>query len=176
MSKTKGRLAQLILFAIYGSIIFASKIVLEVLPNVHTVTLFIVCFSFVYGFKALIPTYIYVFLVGFYYGFPMWWLPYIYLWPVQCLVANLVPKKIKYRTGMIVFPVLCGLLGITYGTLYAPAQAIMFKLSFESTLTWIATGFPFDIIHGVSNFFMGLLVMPLAGLIKKLHELTKIPV
>jgi hypothetical protein len=40
----------------------------------------------------------------------------------------------------------------------------------EETLIWIASGAPFDVIHGISNFAAGLLVLPLSELITKLMK------
>jgi energy-coupling factor transport system substrate-specific component len=44
----------------------------------------------------------------------------------------------------------------------------MFGLNFEQTVAWIIAGIPFDVIHGVSNIFTGMLVIPFSELIKKL--------
>ena len=52
--------------------------------------------------------------------------------------------------------------------LFAMFAALMYGFNFEQTLVWIAQGFGFDIIHGVSNIFTGMLVLPLSELIKKL--------
>ena len=50
--------------------------------------------------------------------------------------------------------------------LYAPAQAVLFGLSFEGMLAWIAAGLPFDLIHGVSNFIAGALILPIVSALK----------
>ena len=50
--------------------------------------------------------------------------------------------------------------------LYAPAQAILFGLSFEGMIGWIVAGLPFDCIHGVSNFFCGILVVPIVSVLR----------
>ena len=68
----------------------------------------------------------------------------------------------------MVYPAICALHGFAYGILYAPAQALLFGLDFTQTLAWIASGLPFDAIHGVSNIFTGMLVIPLSNLLKKL--------
>ena len=44
--------------------------------------------------------------------------------------------------------------------------------SFEATLTWIASGFPFDCIHGISNFFCGMLIVPIASVLRYLERST----
>ena len=61
----------------------------------------------------------------------------------------------------IVYSVVCALHGFLYGTLYAPAQALLFGLDFEQMIAWIIAGLPWDLVHGVSNFICGLLICPI---------------
>lgn len=166
-------LFEMTLFAMFGTMMFISKIVMEFLPNMHLLAMFVVLLTVVYRSKALIPIYIYVLLNGVYSGFNMWWVPYLYLWTVLWAVTMLLPKNMPKTASIIVYPLLCCVHGLFYGTLYAPAQAVMFSLSFEQTIAWIIAGFPFDIIHAISNFFAGMLVYPLAVLLKKLNAQTK---
>jgi hypothetical protein len=56
----------------------------------------------------------------------------------------LLPKQMPKRVSSIIYMLVCALHGLVFGILYAPAQALMFGLSFEATLAWIASGFPFD--------------------------------
>ena len=171
--KTKNKkgltLFEMVLFAMFGSMMFISKILLEFLPNVHMIGMFIVLLTSVYRTKALIPIYIFILLEGIYAGFAMWWIPYLYIWLILWGFAMIIPKNIPDKKGLIVYPLVCSLHGFLYGTLYAPAQALMYSLSFEAMLTWIGAGLLFDCIHGVSNFFMGLLVVPLKRILIKLN-------
>lgn len=60
--------------------------------------------------------------------------------------------------------------GFLFGTLYAPAQAILFGLSFDGMIAWIIAGLPWDLVHGVSNFFCGILIVPIITVLKKVGE------
>ena len=60
----------------------------------------------------------------------------------------------------------CAAHGFLFGTLYAPAQAILFGLSFKGMIAWIIAGLPWDFMHGVSNFFCGILIMPVIAVLK----------
>ena len=42
-----------------------------------------------------------------------------------------------------------------------PARALLFGLDFKGMIAWIVAGFPFDITHGISNFFCGILIVPI---------------
>ena len=161
------------LFAMFAALMFCSKLLMEAFPNIHLLGMFTMVLTVVFRAKALIPIYIYVFLNGVYAGFNMWWFPYLYIWTVLWGITMLIPRKIPPKIACIVYPAVCALHGFAYGTLYAPAQAVMFGLDFEQMLAWIAAGIPFDIIHGVSNIFTGLLVYPFSELIKKLLKRTK---
>ena len=176
MTKSKKRLVSLVLFAMYGALMFVSKFMMEGLPNIHPLTMFIMTFTVVYGIRALIPVYIYVIINGIFAGFAAWWIPYLYIWPLQCLITLLIPKNIPDKVAAVVYPVLCALLGLSFGVMYAPAQAIMFKFSFKQTLAWISSGLVFDVMHLGGNFVIGLLVLPLSKILKKLHRASRIPI
>lgn len=148
-------------FAMLGALMFASKELMAALPNIHLVTVIIVAITAVYRQKALYAIYTFVLIEGLVGGFSLWWIPYLYLWAVPWAVTMLLPKKMPMKIQPIVYSTVCALHGLLYGTIYAPAQALMFGLDFKGTLTWIAAGLPYDCIHGVSNFFCGLLIVPI---------------
>ena len=68
--------------SLLGAIMYASKMIMEVFPNVHLLGVFTVAITVVYRKKALYPIYIYVFLNGLFSGFSTWWIPYLYMWTV----------------------------------------------------------------------------------------------
>lgn len=157
---------EIAVFGMLGAVMFASKMLMEILPNIHLLGTLIVAITVVYRKKALYPIYIYVLLNGIFAGFAMWWIPYLYIWTVLWAAVMLLPKNIPPKIAPIVYAVVCALHGFGYGILYAPGQALMFGLSFKSTLAWIAAGFSFDIIHGISNLCCGVLIVPLIKLLK----------
>ena len=160
----------MVIFAMLGTIMFCSKLIMEALPNIHLLGMLTTVYTVVYRRKALIPIYIYVMLNGLYAGFNMWWVPYLYIWTLLWAIIMLLPRNMPKRVASIVYPVICCLHGFAFGALYAPAQAVMFHMNFTQTLAWIAAGFPFDLIHGVGNLVLGLFVVPLSVLLKKLQK------
>ena len=158
------------MFAMLCTLMFCSKLLMEFLPNVHLLGALTMVYTLVFRKKALIPLYINIFLVGLYGGFNLWWLPYLYIWTVLWGVTMLLPRNMKKKTACVVYPVVCSLHGFAYGTLYAPAQALMFGLSFRQMLAWIAAGLAFDAIHGLGNLAVGLLIVPLTELLNKLKK------
>ncbi len=166
----KTKIRDLIIFAFLGALMLLAKIVFEPLPNVHPLGALIMVYTLVYRTRALIPIYIYVFLQGLISGFNLWWVPYLYIWTVLWGMTMLLPKNMKVRTKSIVYPTVCALHGLLFGTLYAPLQALMFGLDFSAMLKWIAAGLVFDAIHAAGNFAAGFLVLPLSSVLKKLSS------
>ena len=169
-SKQKRRkslsIKEIAIFAVLGAIMYISKIMLEFLPNVHLIGVFIVAITVVYRTKALYPIYVFVFLTGLLNGFSTWWIPYLYIWAVLWGMTMLLPKSMPKKIAPIVYMVVCYLHGFLYGTIYAPAQALLFGLSFKGMIAWIGAGLYFDLIHGISNFCCGLLIVPIIYVLK----------
>lgn len=161
---------ELAIFAMLGAIMYLSKIIMEWIPNVHLLGTLTMAYTLVYRRKALYPIYVYVFLNGLLAGFNTWWIPYLYIWTVLWGVTMLLPKNMSKKIAPIIYMVVCALHGFCFGILYAPAQAIMFGLSFEATLAWIASGFYFDMIHGIGNFFCGMLILPIVSMLRYLER------
>ncbi len=153
-----------------GTMMYMSKVIMEVIPNVHLLGMFVMVYTLVYRVRALIPIYVYVFINGFFAGFDLWWYPYLYIWTVLWLFTILLPKKMPPKVAGIVYPIVCCLHGVLFGILYAPAQALMYGFSLKTTMMWIASGFYFDLMHGIGNLFAGMLVLPLSVLLKKLDS------
>lgn len=161
-------MAEIAVFAMLGSLMFCSKVIMEALPNIHLLGMLTVTYTLVFRVKALIPIYVYVLLNGLFAGFNAWWVPYLYIWTILWGVTMLLPKKMPRWLSAVLYPLICGLHGIAFGILYSPAQAIMFGLDFHQMLAWIAAGFPFDLIHGVGNLVAGLAILPLSTVLRKL--------
>ena len=154
------------IFAMLGALMYASKIIMDMAPNIHLLGVFVIAITVVYRKKALYPIYIFVLLTGLLNGFSAWWVPYTYIWTVLWAVVMLLPKRIPKKAAPLIYMIICSLHGFGYGILYAPAQALLFGLSFKGMISWIITGLPFDMIHGVSNFFCGMLVMPIVSTLR----------
>lgn len=148
-------------FGMLGAVMYASKLLMEFVPNVHLLGVFTIAFTVVYRKKALYPIYTYVVLSGIFYGFATWWMPHLYLWTVLWGVVMLLPKHMPKKVQPVVYMAVCALHGFSYGILYAPAQAIFYGLSWKGMIAWILAGLPWDLMHGISNFLCGILIMPI---------------
>ena len=164
-------LRHLVIFSMLGTLMFASKQILEVLPNIHMLGMLTMVYTLVYRKLALIPIYLFIFLEGIYAGFGLWWIPYLYLWAVLWAVTMLLPKRMPPAVQVPVYMIVCALHGLCYGTLYAPFQCYAFLGGDWSKIpAWIAAGLPWDVTHALGNLAMGTLIVPLTALLRKLER------
>jgi len=157
-------------FAMLGAIMYASKMIMELAPNIHLLGMFVVAFTVVYRKKALYPIYVFVLIIGMMNGFATWWLPYLYIWTVLWGMTMLLPRNLPERWKPLVYMAVCAAHGYLYGILYAPSQALLFGLDFHGMLTWILAGLPWDLIHGTSNLLCGVLIYPLVKILQRIEN------
>jgi hypothetical protein len=169
MKKEKITVREMIIFSMLGTIMFCSKLIMEALPNIHLIGALTMIYTLVYRKKALYPIYIFAILTGLYGGFGLWWVPYLYIWTILWGVTMLLPKNMSPKFAAIIYPLICSLHGLAYGTLYAPAQALLFGLDFEGMIAWIISGIPFDLLQAGGNLVAGLLITPITKLLRKLE-------
>ena len=93
---------EMAVFSMLGALMFASKMLMEVAPNIHLLGVFTIAFTVVYRAKALYPIYIYVLLNGIFAGFGTWWIPYLYIWAVLWGITMLLPKKNKLKASLYI--------------------------------------------------------------------------
>lgn len=157
---------EITIFGMLGAVMYASKMLMELLPNIHLLGVLTVAYTVVYRRKALYPIYIYVFINGIFSGFAAWWVAYLYVWAILWGVVMLLPQNMPKKWQPAVYITICAAHGFLFGTLCAPAQALLFGLNFHGMLAWIVAGLPFDFIHGVSNFLCGFLIMPIVFVLR----------
>ena len=161
---------EITVFAMLGALMYVSKFIMEIVPNVHLLGVFTIVFTVVYRQKALYPIYIFVLLLGIFNGFATWWIPYLYVWTVLWGVTMLLPQNMPSKVRPIVYMLVCSAHGFLFGTLYAPSQALLYGLSWDGMIAWIVAGLPWDCVHGISNFFCGILIVPLITLLRRMEN------
>lgn len=158
------------IFAMLGALMFTSKKLMETIPEVHLLGMFIVSVTAVYRVYALIPIYVYVFLDGLFGGFATWWVPYLYIWAVLWAFTMLIPKKAPDKVKKVLYIAVCSLHGFAFGLFYAPFEALLHNRTIEGLISWWVIGFfSADIRHGISNLICGFLIMPMINILKKVR-------
>ena len=64
-----------------------AKNALAFLPNVELVTLLFILYTLTFGWKVLLVVPAFILLEGCIYGFGLWWVMYLYVWPLLVLLT-----------------------------------------------------------------------------------------
>ncbi len=142
------------LIAILSASLTAGKLVLSVVPNVEIVTFLLIVFTVLFGLKrAMMTAVVFVTTEIFIYGFGTWILGYYILWPTLIVITTILHKRFESE---YVFAGLASVFGFTFGLFFALFESIFYGIAYAIPY-WIS-GIPFDIVHGVSNFIIVLIL------------------
>lgn len=142
-----------------------AKYALSFLPNVELVTLLIILYTLYFGNKMPYVLAAFVFLEGCWYGFGLWWVMYLYVWPLLAGITYLLRRQ----RSVWVFSILSGAFGLMFGALCS--LVYLFVGGSAAAFTWWVAGIPYDLIHGVSNFILcSILFYPLRGVLEKISN------
>ena len=156
---------EIALFGMLGALTFGAKVAMAGLPNIEPVTLFVMVFGAVFGWKALYPVFVYVTLEILLYGIGTWNLMYLYIWPLLAVLAFLMRK----RQDAVDWAILAGAFGLCFGALCAPVDFLLGDLGYVIA-KWIS-GLLFDVTHCIGNFVIALVTFkPLRQLLEKLYR------
>ena len=154
--------------ALIGMMIATIEIVkraLAFLPNVELVTLLVILYTLYFGKRifAVIPAFI--LLEGTMYGFGLWWLMYLYVWPLLACLTLLFRKQ----ESVWFWSILSGAFGLAFGLLCAIPY--IFLSGPKGAFAWWVAGIPYDVLHCVSNFILCLvLYKPLRTALSKISS------
>lgn len=164
MYKSKLTLKEIALFGVLGALTFGAKVAMSGLPNIEPVSLMVMLFAVIFGWKALYPVYLYVLMEIMLYGINLWNLNYLYIWAIL-LVAACFMRPLK---NPVWWALLSGLFGLAFGFLCSPVY--VFLNGWDFAVRWWLAGLSFDVTHAVGNFVIALvLFVPLRNLLERLY-------
>ena len=141
------------LIGMMTAVIEVSKLALAAVPNVELVTFWIIMFSLFFGPKVIYSILVFILIEVSIYGVNVWVIMYLYIWPTLALLVLLFKKK----DSMLVFAILsgayCSLPYIVIGTVGGGIKSGLIM-----AFNWWVAGIPYDILHGISNFFVMLVL------------------
>lgn len=153
-SPGKLSLREVAILSLMAAVIFASKVAMSMLPNIHLVAVLLMLCTVGFGWKAMYTVFIYVMLEGLVYGMNIWWIPYLYIWPLLVVLTMVV----RHTNSYWMYAILAGCFGLLFGAMCAIVTAVTSGV--EAAIVWWQAGIPYDLIHGVSNFIITLVVLP----------------
>ena len=141
-----------------------AKNALAFLPNVELVTLLFILYTLTFGRKVLFVVPAFILLEGTIYGFGLWWVMYLYTWPLLVFITWLFRKQ----ESVLFWSVLSGVFGLMFGALCSIPYFIGGGAA--AGFAWWIAGIPYDILHCVANFIICLILfVPLRGILHKMR-------
>lgn len=153
-------LKEIPLIGMLSAILLVVQVVIGFIPNVELVSLLIIIYTLVLKKKVLYIISIFVFLQGLIYGFGLWWINYLYVWFILALITYIFRKEIS----PIIWALISGFFGLAFGILcsipyfFIGLSGGTIESGINMAIAYVISGIPFDLIHGVSNFFVALVL------------------
>ena len=142
----------IVLIALLSALLLISQVALAPIPNVELVSLLLILYTMFFQKKTLYIIYGFVLLEGILYGFGMWWFCYLYVWTILWGITMLF----QHEQNALFWALISGFFGLAFGTLCSVPYFLTGGI--EMGLSWIVSGLPFDITHGIGNFVVTLLL------------------
>ena len=156
-------LRDLLVLSMLAALMFCAKFAMQNIPNVHLGAVLLIVATLRFGIKTLYMVFVYIMLEGLFFGFSIWWVPYIYIWAI--LVLAVLPQR-KHKSWLLL-SVTGALHGYLFGAMCAIVTAVIGGL--HAGFAFWVSGIPYDLIHGTSNLILCLVLLrPLDKLAQKL--------
>ena len=175
-SNWKPTVQDIALIGMMVAIIEVCKVVLMGLPNIELTTFWIIMFSIYFGNKVLWVVPVFTLIEGAMFGFHIWWVMYLYMWPFLALLARCL-RKID---SVWVYSILSGMYGLLFGFFCAIPYVVIgtaeegIMNGLYSGFTWWVAGIPYDLLHGIGNFvLMFVLYKPIRNIMNKLPQIRE---
>ena len=157
---------ELVLIALLSALLLVFQVGLSFLPNIEVVSLLVILYTLFFKNKTLYIIYLFALLEGLIYGFGIWWIMYLYVWTILWGITLLF----KEEKNPIIWAFISGFFGLFFGTLCSVPYFITGGV--HMGISWIIAGLQMDIIHGISNFLVTLLLFqPLYTAFQKVYHL-----
>lgn len=160
------------LIGLMVAIIEVCKAALTWAPNIELTSFWIIMFSLYFGKHIYYAIPVFILIEGAIYGFGLWWVMYLYAWPLLAIVCRLLKKM----DSALSWSILSGAFGLLFGLLCAipyifiGAAGTSLTSGLQYAFGWWVGGIPWDIVHGIGNFvIMLVLYHPIARVMKKMQ-------
>ena len=151
------------LIAVCSVILVTAQVALRFLPNIELVSFFILLYTKHFKKKTLYIIYIFVFAEGLIYGFGLWWVMYTYVWAILYFICRIF-RDIE---NSFTLAIILAIYGLLFGVLCSFVYFV--TLGPGGAVSWIISGFPFDLMHCFGNFVTTLILFkPLDNIMKRI--------
>lgn len=141
----------IVLIGLLAALLKSAQAILSFLPNIEIVSLLILIFAIRLGAKRTVYiTVLFSTLNILIWGFNLATIGYFFVWSGYAVVCALFKNLLKNDISVAIF---LGIYGLVFGGLFA---LIYLPMGYSYALSYWINGFIFDLVHGVSNFIVGL--------------------
>lgn len=140
--------------ALLAALLFIAQVCFAWLPNIELVSLLLILYTMVYKRQVWLMLYVFILLEGLVYGFGIWWISYLYVWPI--LPAGVFLLKRREQPSTLGLAIWSGCFGMLFGLFCSVSY--LFMGGPGAAFAWWVSGIPFDILHGIGNFLAVLLL------------------
>ena len=156
---------RIVLIAFLSALLTVAKEALSIIPNVEVVTLLIIVYTSLLGFKkTMYITVIFTIIQAIIYPPHLWIVTYFLVWPILVIVASLL---FKVNANVYIIAFAAALFGLAFGAFDSLILSLVY--GFHTFIPIWLRGIPWDLVHGFSNYLTVLLLFkPLKRNLKKL--------
>ena len=90
----------LAVLGLLAAVLYAAKLAMAWMPNIEPVSLLVMVYISVLGWRALLPIYAYILLEITTWGFGYWSACYLYVWLILAAAARLLRRVARSATGL----------------------------------------------------------------------------
>lgn len=158
------------LTGVMAAVIVVCKEAMSFLPNIEPVSFWIILFTLFFGWKILFVIIVFILVEGFLYGMGLWWVMYLYAWPLLALVTYLNRKQ----ESVWFWSILSAFFGLFFGFFCAIPYSIVGMIGSGAVtglkigFAWWVAGIQWDVVHCIGNFvLMSALYQPVRRVMRK---------
>lgn len=150
----KRSIEDIALIGVMVAVIEVCKAALGFLPNIELTSFWIILFTLFFRWRILFAVPAFILLEGIIYGFGLWWVMYLYAWPLLAWMAWLFRKQ----ESVWFWSILSSVFGLMFGFLCAIPYVVIgmaeggWQGGLHAGFVWWVAGIPWDIAHGLGNF------------------------
>ena len=158
------------LIGVMVAVIEVSKVAMAYLPNIELTSFWLILFTLFFGWKIVLVVPVFILIEGSLYGFGLWWVMYLYAWPLLVLLTWICRKQ----ESVWFWSILSGAFGLCFGLLCSIPYVVIGAVDggimngLYAGFTWWVAGIPWDLTHCVGNFvIMLVLYKPIRAVMRK---------
>lgn len=161
--KWKPTVREIALIGMMVAVIEVSKLALGFLPNIELTSFWLILFTLYFGRRITLVVPVFILIEGAMYGFGLWWVMYLYSWPLLVLITWIFRRQ----ESAWFWGIVSGAFGLSFGALCSLPYIMIgigasgdgsLLAGFHMAFSWWIAGIPWDIVHCAGNFVLMLLL------------------